>query len=582
LAALRISTLALVLLTLALPGSALAADQISDARQLTAGQKYDRNPSVVVDPNGEDVWVFFARSQTNCDRLTTPDTCDPDQLPTNLPVPGVLYDLYARHSEDGGATFGPSFEVAPNPGVLMSGFRGRTVAATQTANGDIHVFWANGGSGDPVKHYRKDAAGTTFDPGTDLPGSHFNVEAIADGADVLVYTERADGTGIDVRRLAGTTYGPPEQVTESHDRHIPKVARDASGTYRMVSVSGGGAVYRLSSDDGVAWGPQTATVAQSGSVRNWDPTIGQAPDGRFFLFHAPDQGDGSQRIEFRTSTDFADWSAPTVLTTGTQGASAHWDFWPEAAVIGGKLTVFYASERPDPGEQNAGTAHIYSQTIAPEPTPPPADADADGDGLPDVADCDPNDASQPARNGTDADCDGSVDPQPVQTVTTPQQPQPQGQFGVTSLCGAGTTGDDLIVCGGEHNTLTGLTGADRIFGGDGNDTLNGGDGDDVLVGSAGNDALNGQRGDDSLDGGTGLDRLSGGDGEDSLVGGTGNDRLSAGRGNDVVRGGSGTDTVNVRDRRPGDVVSCGSGSDVVVADRGDVVSRDCERRTIRR
>ena len=47
---------------------------------------------------------------------------------------------------------------------------------------------------------------------------------------------------------------------------------------------------------------------------------------------------------------------------------------------------------------------------------------------------------------------------------------------------------------------------------------------------------------------------------------------------DVVRAGSGKDVINVRDRRGGDVVSCGSGRDTVVYERGDIVSRDCERR----
>jgi hypothetical protein len=151
---------------------------------------------------------------------------------------------------------------------------------------------------------------------------------------------------------------------------------------------------------------------------------------------------------------------------------------------------------------------------------------------------------------------------PASALAGDQVPQPAPP--VISLCGAGTAADDLIVCGAENDTLAGLAGADRIFSGDGNDVLNGGDGDDILGGGPGNDALNGQPGDDSLDGGTGADRLS------------------SGRGNDVARGGSGADVVNARDHKPGDVVSCGSGRDLAVADRGDLVSRDCERRSIRR
>jgi Ca2+-binding RTX toxin-like protein len=346
----------------------------------------------------------------------------------------------------------------------------------------------------------------------------------------------------------------------------------------------GGAVHVASSGDGVQWSTPVQAIPAAPPVVQRDAGLTQAPDGRLFLFETADQGDGRRRIEYVTSTDLPTWSAPTVVTTGDDVAAGNfWDHGPDAAVIGGKLTLFYASERPAPGTADAGTAHVFSSTITPEAPPPPADVD--GDGLPDAADCSPSDASKPARNGSDADCDGQVDQAPSQSQTGQQTAPPlqqrQAQFGIVSLCGLGTVGNDLIVCGAEYDTLAGLGGADRIFGGDGNDVLNGGEGDDVLGGGPGDDRLNGQGGDDSLDGGSEADRLSGGDGDDSLVGGVGRDRLTGGRGDDVVRAGIGADTVNVRDHKPGDVVSCGVGADLVVADRGDLVSRDCERRIIR-
>ena len=121
---------------------------------------------------------------------------------------------------------------------------------------------------------------------------------------------------------------------------------------------------------------------------------------------------------------------------------------------------------------------------------------------------------------------------------------------------------------GKADTLNGTAGADVIHGLGGNDHLNGGDGNDQLFGGDGND---------QLFGGDGNDILLGGAGSDLIVGGAGNDQLVGGPGKDTLQGGPGADKLDARDGRPGDTVSCGSGSDLVKADRGDRVARDCER-----
>ncbi len=83
----------------------------------------------------------------------------------------------------------------------------------------------------------------------------------------------------------------------------------------------------------------------------------------------------------------------------------------------------------------------------------------------------------------------------------------------------------------------------------------------------------------TLTGTAGPDVLRGLGGDDRLFGGRGNDRLDGGRGKDVLSGGAGDDTILARDKTR-DVISCGSGRDLVTADRIDVVARDCE--TVRR
>jgi Ca2+-binding RTX toxin-like protein len=213
-----------------------------------------------------------------------------------------------------------------------------------------------------------------------------------------------------------------------------------------------------------------------------------------------------------------------------------------------------------------GAAPAHADPTYGDITQPPATgaaSDMDGDGIPDVADCAPVDPHAPARNGTDANCDGTVDPPPPPVTLV--------------LCSVGSAGNDFLVCGRGRQRLFGLAGDDVISLGAGDDFAAGGPGSDLLLGGPGRDTLVGGAGDDSLDGGTGADALNGGAGDDGLVGGAGSDRLIGGPGADLVRAGDGNDSVFVADGRAGDVVSCGRGRDSVVADRRDVVSKDCEK-----
>jgi Ca2+-binding RTX toxin-like protein len=89
---------------------------------------------------------------------------------------------------------------------------------------------------------------------------------------------------------------------------------------------------------------------------------------------------------------------------------------------------------------------------------------------------------------------------------------------------------------------------------------------DRIVGTAGDDVIRGLGGGDVLDGRAGRDKLYGGAGDDVLNGGPGVDAIFAGAGRDVVRVAAGSR----------DSVSCGTGRDIVFADRADAVSHDCE------
>ena len=73
------------------------------------------------------------------------------------------------------------------------------------------------------------------------------------------------------------------------------------------------------------------------------------------------------------------------------------------------------------------------------------------------------------------------------------------------------------------------------------------------------------------------DRLAGSSGPDLLCAFGGSDRLRGGRGSDRLFGGDGDDRIDARDGTF-DVVGCGPGRDLVLADKRDLVGEDCERR----
>ncbi len=87
-----------------------------------------------------------------------------------------------------------------------------------------------------------------------------------------------------------------------------------------------------------------------------------------------------------------------------------------------------------------------------------------------------------------------------------------------------------------------------------------------LTGTQRGDVLRGTSGPDVLRGLGGADRLYGLDGNDVLFAGRGRDRLFGGRGRDVMYARDGAR----------DIVTCGSGRDLVHADRADRIGRDCE------
>lgn len=151
--------------------------------------------------------------------------------------------------------------------------------------------------------------------------------------------------------------------------------------------------------------------------------------------------------------------------------------------------------------------------------------------------------------------------------------RPEGGDDVDTI--AGGARDDLIEGGPDRDFITGDTGQDLIDGGTGSNVIDGGIGADVIQGGERVDSLNGGSDGDRISGNDGDDGITGASGDDLLFGNDGDDRIEGGLGKDTIRGGAGGDNIVSIDGQF-DTVVCNSGRDVVRADGGDRVSRDCE------
>ncbi len=139
----------------------------------------------------------------------------------------------------------------------------------------------------------------------------------------------------------------------------------------------------------------------------------------------------------------------------------------------------------------------------------------------------------------------------------------------------GTRNPDRLMGTIGEDSIFGRGGADRIYGMAGNDYVDGDANDDRLHGGDGDDTIAGRKGNDTIWGDAGNDRITGDRGRDRILGGAGNDTIYGNYDSDQVDGGAGNDRINLIHGGIDSVV-CGPGSDVVFADSGDRVGKDCE------
>jgi Ca2+-binding RTX toxin-like protein len=125
-------------------------------------------------------------------------------------------------------------------------------------------------------------------------------------------------------------------------------------------------------------------------------------------------------------------------------------------------------------------------------------------------------------------------------------------------------------------TLSGGMADDRLVGNELANSIAGEGASDTIVGFDGDDELLGDWGWSANAFGAGDDTIDGGEGDDWLFGDYGADSLTGGPGVDGLNGSAGNDELDSNDGGGRDADGCGSGSDRVSGDAGDVVAGDCE------
>ena len=124
-------------------------------------------------------------------------------------------------------------------------------------------------------------------------------------------------------------------------------------------------------------------------------------------------------------------------------------------------------------------------------------------------------------------------------------------------------GNDTIDGRAGDDSIDGGTGDDTVIAREGNDTVSLGDGDDILNIFNLGDVAEYHGVDDTIDGGAGNDKIYELSGADSIIGGDGNDTI----GTVDLHKSTTSDAENVHD-----TVEAGDGDDVLIADRGDVLT----------
>ena len=126
-------------------------------------------------------------------------------------------------------------------------------------------------------------------------------------------------------------------------------------------------------------------------------------------------------------------------------------------------------------------------------------------------------------------------------------------------------GDDTVTGGDYKDVITTNDGDDTVTSGDGDDTVTTGRGDDTITVGDGDTTINAGIGDDTITVGDGDNTITLGSGDDTVTAGNGDNTIVSSSGDDTITTGSGDDVVVLTDYDDDDVLSLGTGTNVLLA-----------------
>lgn len=324
---------------------AVSAATIEVTKYYTANPnngKYDRNPSLAIFQ--DTLWLFYAKG----DNASTGGVRGPLYNPDDDSY--VVWYKQGLSEED--PMGGPEIRLDLSATNRPEGFDQRDVSAV-AFNGSLYVFASAGfgGSQQPVYYYKYDGA---WSGPVALPtGGGGHVNAVCD--DNRVYFTLEQGADETLKSVLftwdGTTLNGPFTVVDGNG--VPKVVKKDNSLY-VISVAPGASTVNLHSCPATAapstWTHISDPITVPGSMI-WDPSL-CVEGATLHAFAAPSTAvpDRQWIVQSYSTNNGTTWSPVRTITTGGNGLTDWWEYWPVAYNFGDDgYVVLFTTEGSNEG-----------------------------------------------------------------------------------------------------------------------------------------------------------------------------------------------------------------------------------------
>ncbi len=307
--------------------------------QLTTGDEYKRNPSIVKD--GTTWYLFYAQdNDTNqngktCNAVTP--NCDKDE-----------YEIFVIKSTDDGKTWGTAVKVSTQ----VTSFNQRDVSAVFDGT-DLYAFVSSGSSVQDIYYYKSTDGGATW-----TAGSAVSIGVIKSGHFDAVYRNGyfwiLYGTASNLKAFYSTDASTWTTVTvpmmDMIGSPVLKAMVDGSSLTVVWAKGTDGVYYTTSLTPATANSWSSPVKIADSDVFDYDPVLYKDLSDKYWLFWAPEvmSGSDAQWINYKTADSIdglADATSISYKFTKADSSNVWWDYWPEVTEdANGKIVVFYTSE----------------------------------------------------------------------------------------------------------------------------------------------------------------------------------------------------------------------------------------------